>query len=248
MKSLIHFVLAKLGYRIVKIQDGPRASDGLNPFFALLKRLGFAPKHILDIGANRGMWTREALKYFPDARYTLVEPQDYLKTHIQDLIEGGSKIRWINAGASDRSGTMTFTIASSDGSSTFTLTEDQARDAGLQQKAISVMTLNEIAAEGGDLPDMVKIDAEGLDLRVLAGASDLLGKTDVFLVEAVVCACDRDYENTAAEIVKYMANTGYRLVDITDLNRSPKHNVLWLCELAFLRNASSLFETATSYE
>ena len=240
MKSLIHFVLAKLGYRIVKIQDGPRASDGLNPFFALLKRLGFAPKHILDIGANRGMWTREALKYFPDARYTLVEPQDYLKTHIQDLIEGGSKIRWINAGASDRSGTMTFTIASSDGSSTFTLTEDQARDAGLQQKAISVMTLNEIAAEGGDLPDMVKIDAEGLDLRVLAGASDLLGKTDVFLVEAVVCACDRDYENTAAEIVKYMANTGYRLVDITDLNRSPKHNVLWLCELAFLRNASSL--------
>ena len=102
MKSLIHFVLAKPEYRIVKIQDGPRASDGLNPFFALLKRLGFAPKHILDIGADRGMWTREALKYFPDARYTLVEPQDYLKTHIQDLIEGGSKIRWINAGASDR--------------------------------------------------------------------------------------------------------------------------------------------------
>ena len=95
---------------------------------------------------------------------------------------------------------------------------------------------------------MVKIDAEGLDLRVLAGASDLLGKTDVFLVEAVVCACDRDYENTAAEVVKFMANAGYRLVDITDLNRSPKHNVLWLCELAFLRNASSLFETATSYE
>ena len=82
----------------------------------------------------------------------------------------------------------------------------------------------------------------------MAGASDLLGKTDVFLVEAVVCAGDRDYENTAAEIVKYMANTGYRLVDITDLNRSPKHNVLWLCELAFLRNANSLFETATSYE
>jgi FkbM family methyltransferase len=248
MKRLIHFVLAKLGYRIVKIQDGPRASDGLNPFFALLRQLGFAPKHILDIGANRGMWTREALKYFPDARYTLVEPQDYLKTHIQDLIEGGSKIQWINAGASDRSGTMTFTISPRDDSSTFALTEEQARDAGLQQKTISVMTLNEIAAAGGDLPDMVKMDAEGLDLRVLAGASDLLGKTDVFLVEAVVCACDRDYENTAAEVVKFMANAGYRLVDITDLNRSPKHNVLWLCELAFLRNGSSLFEAASSYE
>jgi FkbM family methyltransferase len=247
MKRLLHFFLAKLGYRIVRIDDGPRPSEGLDPFFALVKGLGFEPKYILDIGANRGTWTREALRFFPDAHYTLVEPQDYLKAHIKDLVEGGSKIQWINAGASDHSGTMTFTISHRDDSSTFALTEEQARAEGLQQRAIGVMTLNEIAAAAGHLPDMVKIDAEGLDLRVLAGASDLLGKTDVFLVEAVVCACDRDYENTAAEVVKFMASAGYRLVDITDLNRSPKHNVLWLCELAFLRNASSLFGIAASY-
>jgi len=246
MKRIIHLLLAKLGYRIVKIQDGPRASDGLDPFFALLKRLGFEPKYILDIGANRGMWTREALKFFPNARYTLVEPQDYLKAHIQDLVEGGSKIQWINAGASDRSGTMAFTISHRDDSSTFALTEEQARDAGLQQRAIDVMTLNEIAAAVGDLPDMVKIDAEGLDLKVLAGASDLLGRTDVFLVEAVVCA--PGYENTAAEVIKFMANAGYRLIDVTDLNRSPKHSVLWVCELAFLRNGSALLSEADSYE
>jgi FkbM family methyltransferase len=247
MKRAIHLFLAKLGYRIVKIPDGPRASDGLDPFFALLKRLGFEPKYILDIGANRGMWTREALRFFPGARYTLVEPQDYLKTHVQDLVEGGSKIQWINAGASDYSGTMPFTISHRDDSSTFVLTEEQARDAGLQQKTISVMTLNDIAAStGGDLPDIVKIDAEGLDLRVLAGASDLLGKTDVFLVEAVVCA--PGYENTAAEVIKFMANAGYRLIDVTDLNRSPKHGVLWVCELAFLRNGSALLSEAHSYE
>jgi FkbM family methyltransferase len=246
MKRIIHLLLGKLGYRIVKIQDGPRASDGLDPFFALLKRLGFEPKYILDIGANRGMWTREALKFFPNARYTLVEPQDYLKAHIQDLVEGGSKIQWINAGASDHSGAMTFTISHRDDSSTFALTEEQARDAGLQQRVIDVMTLNEIAAAGGDSPDMVKIDAEGLDLRVLSGASDLLGRTDVFLVEAVVCA--PGYENTAAEVIKFMANAGYLLIDVTDLNRSPKHSVLWVCELAFLRNGSALLSEADSYE
>ena len=71
MKKLIHFSLRKFGYRIVRIEDGPRPSEGLDPFFTLLKRLGFAPKHILDIGANRGLWTREAIKFFPDARYTL---------------------------------------------------------------------------------------------------------------------------------------------------------------------------------
>jgi FkbM family methyltransferase len=247
MKKLIHSVLRKLGYRIVRIEDGLRPSEGLGPFFVLLKRFGFAPKHILDIGANHGLWTREALRFFPDARYTLVEPQDHLKIHIQDLFDAGHGIRWINAGASDRPGALRFTITNRDDSSTFAFTEEQARAAGFKQIIVPVKTVNEIAASaGGELPDMVKIDAEGLDLKVLAGASDLLGKTDIFLVEAVLR--DGAYENSVEEVIKFMANAGYRLLDITDLNRSPKHGVLWLCELAFLRNGSSLFYAASSYE
>jgi hypothetical protein len=41
---------------------------------------------------------------------------------------------------------------------------------------------------------------------------------------------------------------GYRLIDITEINRSPKDNVLWLTELAFLRNGSSLFHAVTAYD
>ena len=248
MKKLVHFGLRKLGYRIVRIEDVPRPSEGLDPFFRLLKRFGFAPKHILDIGANHGLWTREAMRFFPDARYTLVEPQDNLKTHIQDLIDRGCKIQWINAGASNRSGTLLFTITKRDDSCSFAYSEEQARAAGFQQTTVPVKTLNEIAASvGGDLPDLVKIDAEGLDLKVLAGASDLLGKTDIFLVEAVLRG-GGGYENTVADVIKFMANAGYRLLDITDLNRSPKHGVLWLCELAFLKDGSLIFDAASNYE
>jgi FkbM family methyltransferase len=247
VKKLVHFILRKLGYRIVKIEDGPRPSEALDPFFILLRRFGFTPRHILDIGANRGLWTREALKFFPEARYTLVEPQDYLKTHIQDLLDGVSKIQWINAGASDHPGTLPFTITSMDGSCSFAYSEEQARAAGFQQMMLPVKTVNEIVASvGGGLPEMVKIDAEGLDLKVLAGASDLLGKTDVFLVEAILRG-GGGYENTVAEVIKFMANAGYRLLDITDMNRSPKYGLLWLCELAFLRNGSPLFDAASCY-
>src|SRR5216684_8846461 len=118
MKLLLHSVLAKLGYRIVRIDDGPRPSEGLSPFFASLKKLGFAPQHIMDVGANRGLWTREAIKFFPDARYTLVEPQDHLKSCIQDLLNGGCKIQWINAAAGDKSGSMPMSIESRDDRST----------------------------------------------------------------------------------------------------------------------------------
>ncbi len=111
---------------------------------------------------------------------------------------------------------------------------------------VDVKTLNEIiAAANTPMPDMVKIDAEGYDLKVLAGASNLFGKTEIFLIEAVIYG---DRENMLLEVIHRMASLDYRLFDITDLNRSPKYGNLWLCELAFLHNNSALLSQVVSYE
>jgi len=76
----------------------------LKLFFSMLQGRSFAPKHIIDVGANHGEWTRVALKYFPDAYYTLIEPQDHLRAHVADLLMRNSRIRWVGAGASDTCG------------------------------------------------------------------------------------------------------------------------------------------------
>ena len=128
-----------------------------------------------------------------------------------------------------------------DDSSSFVQTQQDALAPSGPQVSIPVRTLNEIVASSGTpAPELVKIDAEGFDLKVLAGASDLFGKTDVFLIEAVVC--DPLYENTILEVISQDGAGGYKLMDITDLNRSPKYGVLWVCELAFVRNGSPPFE------
>lgn len=245
MKRLVQSVLRKFGYRLTRMDRDLRPAYGLDSFFPLIKQLGFYPKHIVDIGANRGMWTRKAIQFFPDAYYTLVEPQDHLKMYVKDLIDRGYKISWVNAGAGDESGILPFTIASRDDSCTFV---PPAHVLGLSQITVAVKTLNEIvSSNNAPSPDMVKIDAEGFDLKVLSGASDLFGKTDIFLVEAAICPAIH-FDNTILAVMQKMANIGYQLIDITELNRSPKYSVLWLCELAFLRNGSQLLTTVTSYE
>lgn len=249
LKKLIQSTFNKFGYRIVRDASLPHTSVpppayGLEPFFSLLKRYGFNPKHIIDVGSHKGTWTRRALPFFPEAHYTLVEPQDHLKVHIQDLLDRGYKITWINAGVADHSGTLPFTISHRDDSSTFISTP---ADGDARRISVRVTTLNEIiSAASVPPPEMVKIDAEGFDLKVLSGASNLLGKTEVFFVEVTICSSG--YENTIARATHWMEEAGYKVVDITDLNRSPKYGVLWLCELAFLRNDSALFGTVTSYE
>jgi FkbM family methyltransferase len=247
MKRLVQSVLSRFGYRLSRIENPAAQAYGLHCFFSMLKRRGFSPKHVIDVGANRGAWTRAAIRYFPDAYYSLVEPQDHLKANIQDLIDRGCKIQWITAGAADKAGSLPFAISRRDDSSSFVMTGGQGQSPGRQPPLMRVTTLNEIAASSSaPPPEMVKIDAEGFDLKVLAGGSELLGKTDIFLAEAMICA--PDYENTLAQVIQRMAAAGYRLIDITDLNRSPKHGVLWLCEVAFLRSSSRLFDGVTSYE
>jgi FkbM family methyltransferase len=242
IKELVQSGLSRLGYQLVRVNAAP-----LDRFFGMLKQQGFNPRHVIDVGAHMGGFTRCALKYFPDASYTLIEPQGELQRHVQDLVARGYKVEWITAGVADKSGILDFTPRPNPVESSFLPTREQAEALGFFPRPIEVRTLNEVVAtRHAPPPEMIKIDAEGFDLRVLAGASTFIGTTDIFLLEAAICCCD--IENTAATVIRRMAEAGYRLIDITDINRSPKHDVQWLCDLAFLRNSSSLLDTVTSYE
>jgi len=242
VKTLVQSLLRPFGLRLARLKSAPTRDFGADVLFSVLKRSGFSPRHVVDVGANHGNWTRASLEYFPEAQYTLLEPQDQLKMHIQDLLAAGRKIRWINAGASDKSGTLPFFISHRDDSSKFVGSGEDARGTIPMQ----VLSLDDLLLKYElPVPEMVKIDAEGFDLKVMQGAKSLLGKTEVFLLEAsVLCP----FENSVAATVQFMAERGYHLIDITEINRSPKDNVLWLTELAFLRDGSSLLSAATTYE
>lgn len=206
----------------------------LETYFTNLKAMGFNPKHIIDVGANHGTWTREVMNYFPDSHYTLIEPQEWLKPSFQDLLDANSKITFLPVGAGSEEGSFKFTIADRDDSCSFRHTEEEARELGLRQVDIPIITLNDlIRSSKAPFPDLVKIDAEGLDIEVLKGASDLFGKTEIFMVEAGVFI--KEFENSFIKMINFMDEKGYRLFEITDLNRPFNPSVLWLVELAFIK-------------
>ncbi|WP_348810486.1 FkbM family methyltransferase [Flavobacterium maritimum] len=241
MKKLLKKILNKLGYTIHKVNQKKSTTNRINKdyllfnFYDILKQMSFYPKHIIDVGANHGTWTRAAMRHFPDAYYTLLEPQEWLKPSLQDLLDVNPKVTFNAVGAGEQSGCFLFTIVGRDDSCSFRYTEAQAKAGGYKQVEIPIITLNEIVSKNSSLPfpDLVKIDAEGLDIEVLKGASALFGKTEVFMVEAGVV--NKVFDNSFFNIISFMDENGYRLFDITDLNRPFQPKVLWLVELAFIK-------------
>lgn len=208
--------------------------------FENFKQIGFEPKHIIDVGANHGTWTREVIEYMPNAYFTLIEPQNWLQSSFQDLLDNHTKISYLPVGAGKNKGSFNFTIVDRDDSCSFKYTDEEAEAKGFKQVEIPVIILNDLVKEQIDkpFPDLIKIDAEGLDIDVLEGASDLMGKTEVFMVEVAVFS--KNFDNTALKMINYMDKKGYVLFDITDLNRPFKPSVLWLMELVFVKKTGIL--------
>lgn len=228
-------VFNKLGYQRKAAQPIFTDKDALlQTFFTNIKKMGFYPKHIMDIGSNHGTWTRETLNHFPDAYYTLIEPQEWLKPSFQDLLDTNPKINYHPVGAGSKPGSFKFTIVERDDSCSFRYTEEEAKERGYKQVDIPIVTLNDLVKSSNlPFPDIIKIDAEGLDIEVLKGASELFGKTEIFMVEAGVVI--KEFDNSFLKMINFMDENGYQLFEITDLNRPFSLNVLWLVELAFVK-------------
>lgn len=206
----------------------------LDNFYICLNKIGFIPKHIVDIGANHGTWTRKALEHFPDASFTMLEPQEWLKNSFEDLINNNSKIKFFPVGAGSFEGSFKFTIVDRDDSCSFRYSEEEALANGFKQIEIPVVTINSLIKDNHLLtPDIVKIDAEGLDIEVIKGASNYFGTIEIFMVEATVM--NKAFSNDVLSLIQFMNTIDYKLFDVTDLNRTIKDNALWLMELVFIK-------------
>jgi len=240
IKEIINKILSVTGYQLSKVGTAKKATDEsqknslLDNFYDILRKINFQPKHIVDIGANHGTWTREALKHFPTAYYTMIEPQHWLEESIRDVLDKNDKVKFHAYGAGEKEGSFLFTIVDRDDSCSFKFTEEEAKAGGYKQVELPVITLNGLLADSKlPTPDIIKIDAEGLDIEVLKGADSFFGKTEIFMVEAAVVL--KSFDNSFLKLATFMDEKGYRLFEITDLNRPFEPKILWLVELVFVK-------------
>lgn len=183
-------ILLNLALRGLGILNYKNAAASGEAHFLRDQLAGVPSPVVVDVGANDGSYSRAALAIAPSARIIAFEPHPKSYERLKATLAPHANVSLHNVACSDISGGLElFDYFSHDGSShasTFREVFDRLHHAASVSHTVPARTLDEVLeAEGVRQIRLLKIDAEGHEMRVLRGAERYLrnGSIDCIQLE-----------------------------------------------------------------
>jgi FkbM family methyltransferase len=180
-----------------------------------LKEKGYTPDLILDIGAEKGDWTKNVLQIYPDAKYQLFEPIPYaeLSQFISD------KITVFNVILNDKEGEVDWFEMRNTGDSIFR--EKGHNFKGCVPVKRHAITLQHIVEQyhETEMPKnvLIKIDCQGAELPIMKGAPrSMLDRADFIILEIPLFGQYNEGVPDFLEHIRYMDSIGFIPYDIAE--------------------------------
>ncbi len=197
-----------------------------------LSGLGFRPQTIVDVGVAYA--TPELYEEFPGSNILLIEPLAEYEPFLRKIC-GTYKAQYVLAAAGAAPGTATFNVHSDqlDGSSLLKEVEGAKVDGTPRQ--VRVVTIDEMAAEENlKGPYLIKLDVQGAELQVLAGAQRTLEETEAVILEVTFFGTMIGGQQVY-DVVSRMKELGFVAYDVFGFLYRPLDNALAQADMAFVR-------------
>jgi FkbM family methyltransferase len=230
LQKAANAVLAPAGLHLAR-RDRTFDLDGL---LARAKGRGVAPATIIDVGASDGIWSLRARRHFPEAKFLLFEPLAEQVPALEKL-RASHGFDFVPAAAGAQPGTVAFAVDPAlDGSGVAAPGEAGTRSVPLETVDAAV------AARGLTGPYCLKLDTHGYEIPVLTGATQVLERTELLIIEAynftLTPGTLRFYELCA-----WLETRGFRCCDLADPMRRPRDGAFWQMDLAFAPATNAIF-------
>lgn len=210
-------VVNKLGY-FTKFKD--HHSNGIDMVSDIAHDTSISDiRTVFDVGASIGTMTEYFLDIFPLAKVYAFEPYVPSYNAFMKRYGNSSRVQLFGVGLSDAPGESVMYLQSDSGYNSLNDVVNKPSDAmhGESQK-VEIDTIENICKKAHiESIDFLKIDTEGLDLKVLKGCESMLknGKVKYIFVE---CTFHKDnLQNTQfAEICDYLQSFNFKVRAIYD--------------------------------
>jgi len=177
VKSLAH----RCGFQISRISNTPFGRDVWADIARLSECWGFPVNCVFDVGANIGQTSLTVLARFPNTKVYSFEPHpDTFRRLAEGLKDQHAQV--FNIALSDKSGEAELFTYDTDMINSLTPTSAFAVRFRKTGKSIPIITstIDEFCSSCGVRTiDVLKVDTEGCDLKVLKGAAGKLGSQEI---------------------------------------------------------------------
>ena len=221
IKDALQQLLATFGYKFVRISD------------TLPHVKTFPVSLLIDVGANTGQYAKEVFASGFDGRILSIEPLQKAHTLLCKNAEGNAK--WIVAqpcavGSSTKE--LQMNVSDNLASSSILELKDEYQMLSPETKVIGYeqvlqITLDTLLDQYWEESDNIglKIDAQGYELEVLAGAKRTLEKAKWVQVEL---SLERIYANQPLhlEVIEVLNSLGFQLCHLSEGYRNPETELL----------------------
>lgn len=191
---------------------------------------------VIDIGASDGRWSLSAKKYFPDARYLLVEAQSAHQPALARLKGTYRNFDYVIAAASDRCGSVYF-----ESGDPFGGVASHTHERGMVE--VPAVTVDELVQDRRlPPPYLLKLDTHGFEVPILEGAAATLKRTQLVVVETYNFRIGIE-SLIFHEMCRYMEGRGLRCIDLCEPMHRPKDGALWQFDLFFIPDTREEFSS-----
>jgi FkbM family methyltransferase len=192
---------------------------------------------VIDVGA--GLGTFDIYQTFPKSRYLLIEPIAENEPYLKKICQYLERADYIIAAASTEAGLVPLQVNVSNFIHSCISEDGEASSENFELRTIPAVTLDEICKtrqlEG---PYLIKVDVDGRELDVLAGAIQILQNTELVIVEVALYVSAR-FDKMCA-VINFMKEQGFVTYDIVDLSHRSSDLALFQVDMVFVKESGQL--------
>ncbi len=209
IKSSIKKIFESFGYEIRKKSLLARRRD-LSEFLKHVKRLGFEPQTIIDVGVATG--TFPLYENFPDSTHLLIEPLYEFEHIIKEICQKYNAL-YVMAAAGSESGKIQINVHPDLSSSSIYIEKESKFIDSISREVIQIRIDNICKEKTLKGPYLIKVDVQGAELDVLEGATDIINNIEVIILEVSLFEL---YEGGPQfyDVIDYMYKKGFIVYDI----------------------------------
>lgn len=242
LKSIVNNCIKPFGLKIERVKKHS-VRNSMFESYLHLKKLGFRPETVLDIGIAKG--TPELYRAFPNSYFLMVEPlkeyEDVMKTTLKKY-----KGEYILAAAGNENSVVEFNVHTKHLSGSSLYKESMGPAADGEPRTVDLLKLDDIVtARNLKGPYLLKADVQGAELDVLEGFSSYLYATEVISLEVSLFKFMKgapDFYN----VITYMKQKGFVAYDIELAWNRPLDNALGQLNMIFVKE-NGMFRKSHAY-